>query len=145
MNLYDTLTGYNIAAAKSEFESLSLYPSVTREPYMLFSSTVTLSGNIVASMLLSKHNNHVHFFDIWSNQLIQVIFDSEDVKLSLFDPNNLLEKNSGLLEFTGIDDVSDEVLQSVNLTRENLIELERISNELVEMFKKNETIGKYLV
>lgn len=146
MNLYDLLSGYNISSIERSFEELFLYPSVAHEPYMVFNSTVTLTKNITASVSIDKHNEHIQFFDMWNNELIQVIFDSDDGgRVSLFDMNGFLEPDSGLKEFKSVSDITDEDLITARITRENIQDLERIYRELVEMFKKNETIGKYLV
>lgn len=146
MNLYDLLSGYNIAAIERSFESIYFYPSVVHEPYKVFNSTVSLTKNITSSVSLCKYNEHIMFFDMWNNDLVHVIFDSEDGgRVSLFDMNKFMEPDSGLVEYPTIEDIPDEDLVIARITRENLIDLKRIYDELVEMFKKDETAKNYLV
>ncbi len=146
MSTFDELLGYDVNNAFTAVEKLSLFPSTVRAPYMLFDTTVILTKTIRASVLLSKHYSHFQFYDSSDNG-VQVIFDSEDnhTRVTLFEPTRCNDEDSGIQEFDGVNNIPDEILSTVNLTRQNLKELQRIFTEMTFNFINSESPGYDLV
>lgn len=142
MNLYDLLTNYDLSAAERRFDEFYMYNAITVEPFMCFNTTLYLTANLTASVSISKHNTSVQFFDMWSNDVVQVIFEcGTENTVSLFNANRLLDDDC-LRLFDSIDDIPDEELTDNNITRENLSVLKTLHDEIIEMLKKDETLKK---
>jgi len=147
MSKYNKLVAFDAENAERTFDEFYEYPSPIRGNYMCFSSTMKLGeDNVVASVSLSKHDYHVHFFDIWDSKLSNVIFTSNDPDgaVQFFSNERLLEDDC-LVMFPTLSDVTDEALIKFNISREVLNILYNLHNELIKILKKDETIQKVVL
>ena len=142
MSKYDLLNNYNLDHADRKYDEFYIYPATDVTPYMCFSTVLTLVDNITASVSINQYRHSVHFYNLFGENIVQVIFDnsSDDCRITLFDPYGSDEND--IKCYNSIDDISDEECASKNITRENLVVLELLSAQIIEKLKKDETLKK---
>lgn len=146
MNKYFELVSFDAEKAIRTFDEFYEYPSLIHEKYMCFSSTVKLVDNVVAAVTISKHGYHIHYFDVWDSKLTNVIFTNNDPDgaVQLFSSERLLDDDC-LVMFSTLYEVTDEALEKFNISREVLIILYNLHNDLLKILKKDETIQKVVL
>lgn len=148
MNKFDEIASYDVQNAKRTFDEFYEFPSSQHGKYMCFGSTVVLKDSTVADVMLSVHDYSVSFFNIWDNTTPHVClnYNDPDGAVQLFNSGMYDNNPAECLEmFKDLEDVTDEALVKFNLTRENLILLKRLHDELLEILKKDETIQKVVL
>lgn len=142
MNLYDLLTNYNLSAAERQFDTLYMYPSTIVEPYMCFGTTLTLTANLTASVSINKYDSSVQFFNMWGNELVQVIFAyGSENSVSLFNAERIMDDDC-LRIYDTIEDIPEYEYSDNSITPENIEVLKNLSVQIIETLKKDETLLK---
>lgn len=141
MSTYSELNEFKAENAVRTFDEFYMFKSSIREPYMCFSTTMRLSGNLVAAVSINKHYYHFQFFDVWDHKLSNVMFTNNDPEgyVQFLDNTKLFEDDC-LTMLSSVDDISDEILEKYNLTIDNVMVLYKLHHELLNILKKDETI-----
>lgn len=147
MNQYSNVS--DLKAEELEYKFSEYYSPCTGETKLNFNTTVyTEKFNI--SIGISSGNTNVHFMDNLTDdgtcqRTVHVSFSTdvdEGYSVMLFKMNFTGDENDFIQEYDGIDSIPEVDLRRCSLDIETLRAMAKLSVEIEEYLKKNETIKK---